>query len=173
MKQNSPEFQKEIERLKLAIDIVFDNVQYPGYGEFDCDHCACTCVGTDPEISAFREFTDWRSIPDSIIEFNNSALSFFSARGYQFYLPRFLIYVLEHYDSAEIVIDSTLYSLDPLGSDLEDRDSYLTKYDRLSLEQKTVIFEFLQFIRRYLVDEFFDEATVESALEYWRAAITR
>ena len=116
---------QKIEVLKTKIIDAFSDTIFPGEknllykGGYD----------DDSEILDFYGLEEWQSIPDKTIEYNNASLSFFSPEAYQFYLPRYLIYILEHYDSNDIVVDKTIYSLTPnLKIDIKDTKEFLANH---------------------------------------------
>jgi len=116
--------KQEISSLKIKIIDAFSDVEFPGN-----DKILHMQSHDDSEILDFCGLVDWQSIPDGIIERNNDSLAFFSPEAYQFYIPRFIIYVLDNYDSAEIVVDNTIYSLAPLYKcDFRDTEKFLSDH---------------------------------------------
>lgn len=114
-----PTLEKYISILKTNIFKVFDDTTFPGSEKI----LHIECYDDDSDVLEFYSLEEWQSIPDNVIAYNNGSLSFFSPEAYQFYLPRFLIFALDNYDSGEIVIDSTIYSLWPtMGDDVDVED---------------------------------------------------
>lgn len=117
--------KQEISSLKIKIINAFSDVEFPGNDKIlyveDYDD--------DSEILDFYGLDDWQSIPDDIIEYNNDSLLSFSPEAFQFYLPSFLFYVLDNYDSDEIVVPNTIYSLAPLYEcDFKATEKFLSNH---------------------------------------------
>lgn len=157
--------EERISNLKSEIEKAFADTKYPG----DNNLLYQEGYRDDSDILSFYGHTDWKKVPDKVLEYENAALCFFSPEAYQFYIPRFLIYVLENYDSEEIVVDNTLYSLIPENDDL--RDFVISKFSKLTYQQKFVIVSFLNLLKNDLLD-YFREEDVTEALAFWNQFIT-
>ena len=68
----------------------------------------------DNDVEEFYGGIHWHDVPGEIIERNNASLCFFSPEAYRFYLPAYLIWVLNNFaTSNSFTLDSTIYSLAP------------------------------------------------------------
>lgn len=151
----------EIADLKQHIRSAFGNTRYPGDAELLHPECH-----DDFDIQKFYGQKDWKNVDDAIIEYENAALCFFSPAAYQFFLPRFLVYVLENYRSGYISVDNTIYSLAPSG-DQTLHEYQMSKYSLLTREQIECIKAFLGVCAEYLSD-YLDSDAVNEALNYWK-----
>jgi hypothetical protein len=75
---------------------------------------------------------DWRRIPKEDLA-RADALAFLDAKGFRYYIPALMLFVLDNYDSGSMVTISTLSSLYPKN------DSRKSMYAELSLPQLKVI----------------------------------
>ena len=144
--------QKEIDVLKADITEAFRHTNYPGD-----DKLLHPSGNDDSDIISFYGQTSWQGVPDRIIEYENAALSCFSPEAFQFFLPRFMIHALEHYDSEEIVTDHTIYALSPEPDETPwpDIDDAL-----LSAEEKELIAEIREESEKYSKDDDLTEYSV-------------
>jgi len=191
---------KRINALKADIIKAFDGTIYPGD-----DKLLHPSGQDDSDIVCFYGRTNWQNVHNRVIEHENAALSGFSPEAFHFFLPRFLIYALENYNSEEPVLDNLIYALSPeyygdashtksflrdhgeelepqLKKDMEDivlhlestneeeklkaLDFRISKYRKLTFEQKQVIVSFLELIMDEFTD-YFNEKVVNAALDYW------
>ena len=141
------------EEIRNKIKSAFSQVQYPGdkhIAYHQCDECE-------------RVRGDFRgqspaSLKNEIIEYHYDSIPLFAPKAYQFFLPVYLYYALDNFDS-----DVTQFLLFNLGSNNEER------LKLFSLEQKQAVAAFLQYIQS--IDEHgeYQEET-KDALEIWQTA---
>ena len=66
-----------------------------------------------PELLNADE-TNWRLIPDDVLEKAQTTFSFTDLAGYRFYLPRYITWAIHnHRTSSNWISDHTIYSIDP------------------------------------------------------------
>ena len=123
----------------------------------------------DSEISAFYRYERWQDIEDEDIEFENAALCFVSAEGFQFLIPAYMRFALTHLESDCNSIDATIYALCPSG----DLDSFQrSKYVTLSIPQRCAIRHFLECMADH--PQFVDaDVALEGLENMWSRADTR
>jgi len=110
----------------------------------------------------------WANVPDSVIEWHANRLAFLSPEAYRFYLPAFISYSLEKPESSEPVLPFLVYNL--METAERKRDCYQRRIALFTPEQKSVVLDFLNFVRDDLKDAMcLREASI--AIEwYWGRA---
>lgn len=155
------DLDRKIANLKEDIHYAFGDLRYPGDSKLLHGNCQ-----DNSDILKFYGQKDWAEVKDSIIEYENAALCFFSPEAYQFFLPRFLIYTLENYDSGYLSADNTIYSLVPSG-DQSLKEFQESKYSLLTQGQIGCIKTFLQLCYEELADDL-DADAISQAINYWQ-----
>lgn len=121
-------------------------------GAYDKDEIRWNARGKDQE-------NDWRDVPAWKIEQFHSAIRFFDAKGWRFYIPAYMSWTLKNWRTSNSqTVDSVIWSFEPL-------EEYLIhRFNTLSNEQGASIYAFLDFFRRYT-----DQPETNYAIEiYWR-----
>lgn len=124
-----------MEPLKQNIKEAFADTLFPG----DENLPGTSNASTEFEIQDFlgKNWQNWKEISGEIINYNYCSLPFFSPEGFQFILPAYMIYALEHLESN--VLDFVVYSLTaPLTSD-RSTQFFLSKVDRFTNQQREAI----------------------------------
>ena len=155
--------QRTIENLVHQVERAFANVDHPGdHNLLDHDD-----KWSRSEIDGFFPIVHWREVSSETLETNHSALCFFSAGAWQFFLPAYLIWTLRSFrESDSFTVDSTIYSLTPeRKSDL--RQWQLSRFARLNRDQVSVVAAFLEFMRDHTNDLADEEAAAAALDEYW------
>ncbi|MFM6348518.1 MAG: DUF6714 family protein [Dolichospermum sp.] len=152
--------------VKKRINSAFANIQLPS-DEYLL-HPACQ---DESEIEDFkgRHWQKWQDIPQEIIDYNYSSLSFLSPSALRFFLPAYMIYGLDNPNSN--VLEFTVYKLIAPNdfNDLELRQIFFDWVSQLSSEQKTAITLFLKYIKQqYEQEEQYISNDANEALQnYW------
>ena len=151
------------EKLLAEIDVAFSDVAAPSRVSH-CEQC-------DMWVESFvnLELSDWRSIPDSVIEYEYQALNSAHSLAYPFLLPSYLswyVRMLPCFESSgSNTTDSLIFHLSkfPLDQHIVDGQAALSK------SQRRVVAECLRWVSprlRSLGDDFLAEYA-EAGLEYW------
>ena len=148
------------DHLTRAIEMAFAGTPCPGDGGLLHPQCM-----DDGDVKDFYGRTDWRSVPDEIIDRNNASLCFFSAEAYRFYVPAYLIWVLNNFASCDSsTVDSTIYSFTPGKGDL--RQFSLSKYALFNAAQRTAVLDFLEYLANHGGGKV-DQQALQEAIDYW------
>jgi hypothetical protein len=104
--------------------------------------------GSDVERAAARLLDSearWQDVPESAMIENCSAISFFDAEGFRYYIPVFLIRTLNHFrEDVPCNTDDVLYDFGYYPR-VEDNPKYVL----LNRTQRAVIRRFLRFFVAY------------------------
>ncbi|HVR97723.1 MAG TPA: DUF6714 family protein [Thermoanaerobaculia bacterium] len=119
-------------------ELVFDNSGY---------HLECN------QVKKMFGGRHWNSFSVQEIQFESDALSFFSPQGFRFYLPAFIRAAVLAYEEADLIPVAIV------GKLISPEDMALASYfrervDVLSPDQKQVVNEFLNFLRRHHAEDF-------------------
>ena len=99
----------------------------------------------DMDIAAFYPFDDWQNIPEELLIYEYAGLSPASASAFQFLIPAYLRFCIRHAGSGHATIDSTLLAFQP---DKTLFDFQVSKYEKLTKEQKDVILLVLEWLQQ-------------------------
>jgi hypothetical protein len=110
--------------------------------------------------------TDWIDISPQKIEYECSALTVFSPSAFVYYLPAYMTWVLNHYEtSSSNTLDHTLYDLDLTNRDDTSRRIIEERFSALSQQQGQAVLTFLKFMREI---PRVDSKAASSAIDsYW------
>jgi hypothetical protein len=121
---------------------------------------------TDEEFADLpkSEVTDcWEEVSLEALESDNVA--HLDPLGFRYYIPAFMLSVLEQYESASMRVIGTLSALYPKRQVAE---YHMPRYNLLTYEQKQAIACFLEALPALVELEGEDRKVVERALRYWR-----
>ncbi len=149
---------QRIDEVIAKIETAFAEVEHPGDDHLLHDECL-----DDSDIEDFYGGVGWRDVPSKMIDKNSASLCFFSPEAFQYYLPAYMIWVLQNYTTDSITISTTISSLNAEPGDL--RRFVLSKLSLLTKPQRMAIIAFLEFLRDHLHDADAEEA--EDALNSW------
>ena len=107
----------------------------------------------------------WWEVPDAWIAEFYEILNFVDPKGFRYYIPAYMIWVLKNYHNTQSnSVDSTLYSFFTYNSSKDWRQQY---FDLLDEAQSKAICHFLRHMV-WLGDEFVDAKIAQQALkQYW------
>jgi len=121
----------------------------------------------DMDIQSFYGMRDWRQVDPSVIGRENAALSFFSPAAFRYFLPAFMIWTLNNYESSgSITVDNTIYSLDPRSKDPELQRFVTSQYSLLSHRQRQAVIAFLEYMSTKS-DGCYAQAAASALREFW------
>jgi hypothetical protein len=154
------------EELQEAICSEFGKLQYPGDSSL--------VHNSDDWESAelLKDFLGkkWKDLTiDLIVPKHGNDLFLLTNEAYRYYLPGFMLLMLNSFYESDILADAVISSLNPFFSEL---DRFLKRISEFSTPQKKVIKEFLEYIKdTHSGDSPFFKKDVEQALEYWKKQV--
>lgn len=148
---------KQIEFVKNEIKTAFSNIEVPRDDNLlydnTCGHQECL------EIKRIFTGKKWENIKLEDILYKNYVFSFFSKEAYRYYLPAFMIIVLDNYVEADIVSQAVIYRLTPSTKDYKPRKRWLAEtVSGFDERQKNAIKLFLETVRDFYGDDWADIA---------------
>jgi len=150
----------EIVRQTVAeIEAAFDGLAPPGD-----DGLLHPQAMDDVDIVGFYGAPDYREIPDETIISGYAAPSFFSAEAFQYYMPAFMIWSLNHADSIEYAPESTIRAFDPAHDDPSLTEFQLSKFVLFTGPQRAAI---VRFLRAFLPDPDLGPVARAALDNYW------
>ncbi len=145
------------EELTQLIEAAFAETAYPGDERLVSESC-------DLEVAAAFRGRHWRELPLDMLARYHEALFFFTPEAYCYYLPAFLLASALHYDEADLIPHSVVFSLiaptqreiilrpvafsSPLPKQ-EVIDFYQRRMERLTAGQRQAIRCFLEFMKAH------------------------
>jgi hypothetical protein len=110
---------------------------------------------------------EWWKAEDNIIRNNFAQLPFFTPGAFHYYLPAYLLYVLDDLTDDDTVLEYLLYSLRPSERELSMK--WLTERKQLFSEnERNVLVSFLQrILDQQELDHFHNDT--EKALRFWQS----
>jgi|NOAtaT_7_FD_contig_91_75704_length_1265_multi_4_in_0_out_0_2 hypothetical protein len=151
-----------IEEVKTKIKLAFINVQFPGD-----ENLLRSDSQDESEIEDFvnKDWQKWQDIPLEIIDYNNSSLCFFSPLALRFFLPAYLTYGLDHFESNTLVF--TIYKLIK-PDELKLKEFFFSWVNQLSFDQRFAITLFLKYIKeQYDQIQCLPNEAEEALQSYW------
>ena len=133
---------KRVKNIVHLIEAAFARVAHPGDDKLLHPDCR-----DDMDIVDFYGGVHWRDVAPDVVISGYAAPSFFSAEGFQFYLPAYMIWALRNHDGPEIAIESTLIALDPGERDDALHDFQVSKFALITPRQRLAIVAFLEVFR--------------------------
>jgi len=123
----------------VEIETAFSGLSPPGDARLLHPQCM-----DDGDIVDFYGVLDRRRLSDDTIINNYAAPSFFSAEAFRYYMPAFMIWSLNHYDTIEYAPESTIRAFDPTSSGPGLYDFQVSKFALFTEPQRVAIIRFLQ-----------------------------
>ena len=158
-------FSINSKKVRNIIETAFANVQFPG--EDYLLHATCQ---DSMEIDGLKghSWEYWQDIPNDIIDYHYDSLPFLSPEAFQFFLPAYMIYGLNHKNSN--VLTFTIYSLTAPDNPNypEMMELFLSWIYQLTPEQKNAIVLFLKYNQQEYeqAKEQFNDAA-QALKSYW------
>jgi hypothetical protein len=146
------------EQVKQALREAFAEVPYPGDEGIGSDLLDWEAAAVNRDFSGYS----WRDVPrDTLADHYHDLSSFFSPKGYQFFLPAYLLAALDDFHE---ILDPVIYGLTP-SEDEDMSDWFRSRNDLLTSTQKHAVCLFLEYVR--------DETDKESLGIYCRIALDK
>jgi hypothetical protein len=160
-------------RLKHAVKAAFGGLIYPGDAHLVYDNSAAHL-----ECNQVREFFQgkrWQDITlDALLAgYNGDAsacLNFMTPEAFRYYLPAYLFIAIDRFKESDVIPYSVVWKLTAPEHPGPDMDWFLSRVEGLSLEQRRVIIEFLQFMRTAHAEHFFSDDPGTALKRYWSKA---
>lgn len=134
-------FEKKASALRIKILDSFSDFPVPEKNQV-APHDCCECN----ELRETFAGLDWKRIDKQIIEENFSQIPLFSPEAYHYFLPAFLLYVLDNFAPSSLVLEFTLYALCP-STDERMKKYWQERGRTFTKEQINILYEFLELIR--------------------------
>jgi len=153
---------KLIEKIKKA----FVNTQYPGdenivhKTQYDNEVAECE----KKFLGKKWQEVDWNTIDN---EGWASGCAFLTNEAYRYYLPAYMIAIIEKYDDMINSVDAVVSSLRFPNTSEEQKEFYV-KMEGFTSEQKEVIIEFLDWLAENHNDDFLDDNARQANIRYWK-----
>jgi hypothetical protein len=116
----------------------------------------------DMDIEHLYGVADWRRLGDREIVGGYAALAFLSPAGFRHFVPAYLRWVLRNPDSAEAVVDSTVWAFHADMYDESLRPFVRSKWELLDSPQRGAVAAFLEAMAPHQPD-------AGAVLAAWRA----
>ncbi len=121
------------------IELAFSGLSPPGDARLLHPQCM-----DDGDIVDFYGALDRRQLTDDSIISNYAAPSFFSAEAFQYYMPAFMIWSLNHCDTIEYAPESTIRAFDPTNENPGLYEFQVSKFALFTDRQCAAVIRFLQ-----------------------------
>lgn len=163
--------RKDERTIKQIICKAFAQIPYPGD-----NYIVDNYPWDDSERNAVLEYfigKSWGDINYKRLNHDyemdpSACLSFMSDQAYRYYLPAFLLLCLESYDEADIIVNNVIYSLSPPeDSHSNAMKKFLSRMSEFTLEQKTSIRSFLEYIQELHGNDFPKNEPASALKKYW------
>ena len=141
--------KERIEHLKRKIFRAFYGLEKPGKDELIGHFCE-ECFGLRDDFAGLV----WTDVSGELLEKNFGNLALFSAAAFHYYLPAYMLYALDRFDSD--VAESVCIHLTANVKNGEKLSEYhLERYSRFDLAQMNTIFELLELMREHPAFEYY------------------
>ena len=134
--------KERIRLIRNKIEDAFLKEMHPSQDEISCGK------GPDPQVIRHLFFKiNWWQTNQSLINRCYDKLPFFNSIGYHYYLPAFILHALDELPNDSLVLEFLIYNLD--CSNWSNKRK-IERLSRFSLEQHSVIIDFLELILSYV-----------------------
>lgn len=141
------------------IEAAFSGLSPPGDEELLHPQCM-----DDGDIVDFYGAPDVAGLADDFFVRNYAAPSFFSAAAFQYYMPAFMIWSLNHSDSPEYAPESTIRAFNPTNDDPKLYEFQISKFVLFNERQRAAVVRFLQ---AFAADPDLGPIADEALRSYW------
>ena len=119
----------------------------------------------DGDIMDFYGALDrWQLTDDTIIN-NYAAPSFFSMEAFQYFMPAFMIWSLNHHDTIEYAPESTIRAFDPANANPGLYEFQVSKFALFTERQRAAVIRFLQ---AFSADPDLGQIARDALTNYWQ-----
>lgn len=110
---------------------------------------------------------EWADVPQDLLREKQDALHFFTVKAFCYYIPAFLVSIVEDYKTGENMNSTLVWSLTYHWDNAEIQEMQYFRFDALSSEQKLAIYHVLEWLLAEHGDDFINPSDKFSDL--WRA----
>ena len=132
------------EEALAAIEAAFRDQERPS--DADLLHPRCF---DDMDLEGLYPISHWTEMTDADVVGCYASLSFLSAAGFRHFLPAYMRFVLRNPESAEAVVSSTIWALDPTIHEGDLADFARSKYELLADAQRRAVVAFLRAMAQF------------------------
>ena len=143
----------------VEIEAAFSDLSPPGDARLLHPQCM-----DDGDIVDFYGAPDRRQLTDDTIIGNYAAPSFFSMEAFQYYMPAFMIWSLNHHDTIEYAPESTIRAFDTTDEDPGLNEFKISKFALFTEKQRAAIIRFLQ---AFSADPDLGQIARDALTNYW------
>lgn len=145
------ENREKIESLKNRIFGAFPDVEQPDRDHVALHECKECCNLTEDFANV-----KWQKASGELLERNYDKLPLFSPEAFNYFLPAFLIYTLNNFDSCSEVGEFTIYALTPKKKWNQDgmASYWIEKFNLFTDQQMEVIYDFLELAKQNPIYEY-------------------
>jgi hypothetical protein len=155
--------QEDKSELAKRIREAFADAPYPGDGNLIY---APDDLGAREIADAFRG-KHWSEVPFETLLYHNDALHFFTDEAFRFYLPAYLLAVLERYEDADVLPEMLVGVLTAPDPQDPGYSSFRLRFDGFSADRRAAVTAFLEYLMMTHQDEYPDDELLTALQSYW------
>ena len=141
----------------------FADVPYPGDNHLSYNP---EDLGANQIADAFRG-KHWTEVPFETLLYHNDALHFFTDEAFHFYLPAYLLAVLERYDDADILPEMLVGVLTAPDPEAPDYSFFQQKFKSFTSAQEAAVKAFLEYLMKTYPDHYRHNEPLAALQSYW------
>jgi len=156
--------ESDVQAAITEIETAFAGLEPPG--DDGLLHPQCM---DDVDIVDFYGEPTWGDLSDETMIRSWAAHYFFSAKAFQYYMPAFMIWSLNHLDTIDYTPESTIRAFDPGAVDDPLREFAVSKFELFTGAQIRAVVRFLTLCSQ---DADLGAAAEQALSDYWSAPAT-
>jgi hypothetical protein len=133
-----PRARPDATALRARIAEAWASAVYPG------DDQICAPTYDDEGVAAYFRGRSWQGHDVASLRYHEAGLSFFTAAAFAYYLPAYMIAVIDDAATADVIYDGVLFHLSPTQLGRTWADRYLARLAQLTPTQRAVIIDYVQ-----------------------------
>ena len=130
--------------LRNQIIKAFQNTKYPGDTDIVYDNSDENLESA--EIRKNFQQLEWQNVSHDILLYNRWSHGFFTDNGYRYYLPAYMLFVLDDLKKSDVIPANLVVSLTASTSELSEAE-FKARMDGFTLDQKKAIRSFLEYLK--------------------------
>lgn len=141
-----------IENLKSKIFESYAGTKQPAKDDIVSHNCE-QCQEMRKDFAGIK----WQEVNDELLERNYDKIPLFSPQAFVYYLPAFLVYTLNNFDSHSVIGEFTIYALTPdkkWNQDEESLSYWTEKFSFFTDEKMNAVYDFLELSKQNPVYEY-------------------
>lgn len=156
-----------VHQLKRKLEAAFAHTKYPGddqlahyFGGGDCD---------EKRIRDAFLGRGWRQLDKSQIWVARCSICFFTVVAFRYYLPGFLLWILDRREHYEELVSSLLFVLTPRPSKKHQVSRFASeRVSGYTPRQREAVAEFFRVYQEFYADEW-DYEKMEETVRFWNS----